>query len=1098
LVTPSAIYTQYLGLQVSACAGSQRATAKLKPSEQMANRHWLIDVMWRDGVSIIDDGILPLDASLELAWRVVAKSAGITEEALAARVAARFRLEVADLADLGGVDAAARKLLPERIALQWGLLPLRASGQTLTVATGNPIDVLGEESAAFASGRRIVMEIAPPSAVREAIEAHYAPEHLVESLLARVTAHSGEGVRVLERVEAETVGEKQLELRPVVQLTDAILSEAARAGASDIHIEPDAEGGRIRFRVDGVLTRFMRVPLPALVRVVGRIKILARLDIADRIRPQDGHFRAQVGQSVFDLRVSTVPTQDAEKCVIRLLPPQASFSLESLEFRAEEKKRIRELTQHREGIVAVAGPTGSGKTTTLYGALQDLSRAELNISTVEDPVEYELAGITQIQVEVKRGVTFASALRALLRQDPDVILVGEIRDLETAETAQRAGLTGHLVLTTLHTIDAAGAVARLLDIGLEPAGVASTLRGVIAQRLMRRLCPACSVPVTSREELPPRELRLAEMSGIMPSARRVGCPRCRQTGYQGRLPVAEVLIVTPKVAASISAGASIADLRARAIEDGMQPLWDSAVSRVLAGQTTLEEIERVGISQVARADAEADAAPIATTTTTTTTTMTTGGRGPSSRGWSIAVLPFVNLSPGESDRYFSDGITEDIVTCLAKIGGLKIISANATRRFSQQGVELRSLGESLSVGFVLDGSVRRIGDRVRITAQLFDAATGEDVWAERYDHELDDIFWVQSNVAQRIAEALDAALSPAEKQIVAKKPTANLAAYDLYLKGRFAWNERTESALRRSIRDLTGAVEQDPEFALALAALADSHLTLGKYGGAAPDSAMRIAREAADRALERDPRMAEALAARASVRAVYEWDWSGAERDFRRAISLHAGYATAHHWYAIDCLGPLGRFTDAWAALERAREVDPLSLPINATFGILAYFQRDFERAVAECRRVIQMDERFVMAHLFLGQALEQQGAYAEAIGALSAAVRLSGNSAETIAALAHAFAMAGEGDEARALVATLDARARSEYVSPTLLALAHLAMEDTERALDLLDDAHRVRAGDLVWVKERPTFDPIRQERRFQTLVGQIWRDQGFSGRVE
>ena len=298
---------------------------------------------------------------------------------------------------------------------------------------------------------------------------------------------------------------------PVIKLTNLILRNAVHERASDIHFEPAQGSGTVRFRVDGVMHVHMRMPLLALSRVVARIKVISGLDIADRLRPQDGRSSIEVDGANVDLRVSTVPTRDAEKCVIRLLRGGANETLDDLKLTDRDLRTLRSLIAHRNGIVVVTGPTGSGKTTTLYSMIRELNNGETNISTVEDPIEYELAGITQMQVETKRDFTFASALRAILRQDPDVILVGEIRDGETATIAVQASMTGHLVLTTLHTNDASSAIARLVDIGVERPAISATLRGVVAQRLVRRVCPHCAEKVETPNE---DEQRLARQYGV--------------------------------------------------------------------------------------------------------------------------------------------------------------------------------------------------------------------------------------------------------------------------------------------------------------------------------------------------------------------------------------------------------------------------------------------------------------------------------------------------------------------------------------------------------------------------------------------------------
>ena len=300
--------------------------------------------------------------------------------------------------------------------------------------------------------------------------------------------------RIINDTGPAEVTAEEAEESPVIKLSNLIFRDAVRQGASDIHIQPAAAGGVVRFRVDGVLRQYMALALPVVDRVVSRIKVIGTLDITNRLKPQDGRTTIAVGGRRIDLRISTVPTRDSEKAVIRLLDPVGTGGLESVAMPAPEAAAFKSLLALREGIIAVTGPTGAGKTTTLYAALRELATDDVNIMTVEDPIEYELRGLTQIQVEPKQGVTFANALRAILRQDPDIILIGEIRDGETAEIAVQASLTGHLVLTTLHTNNAVGAVRRLTDMGLDRSAVIDTLRGALGQRLVRRICPRCSSP----------------------------------------------------------------------------------------------------------------------------------------------------------------------------------------------------------------------------------------------------------------------------------------------------------------------------------------------------------------------------------------------------------------------------------------------------------------------------------------------------------------------------------------------------------------------------------------------------------------------------
>jgi type II secretory ATPase GspE/PulE/Tfp pilus assembly ATPase PilB-like protein/ActR/RegA family two-component response regulator len=548
--------------------------------------HWLVGIVERAGHACPPP---PEGAGIAELWRTVAAAAGMSQDDLARLVSRHFRLEVADL---GSAEPAAAKLVPEKVARQFLVFPVREDDRRLVVATADPMDVEAEQMLGFASSRTPVFVVAPPEAIESAINAQYAPDRSVESILRTVDAGAADGVTIIEEAGSEGVGAGEAESAPVVRLTNALFQEAVTHRASDIHLEPGRSGGVIRFRVDGVMIPFMHLPMPALNRVVSRIKILSKLDIADRMRPQDGRTRIRVKEKVYDLRISTVPTREAEKVVIRVLDPQGAVALVDAGLPKPEEAALRRLLSNRDGIVLVTGPTGSGKTTTLYAAIKELSAHPINIMTVEDPVEYELKGITQVQVERKRNVTFASALRAALRQDPDVIMVGEIRDLETAEIAVRASITGHLVLGTLHANDAVASVARLRDLGLDPALLADALRGALAQRLVRRICRACALRVRD-EPLNERETQLAALYGVRQEVRARGCEACGNTGYRGRLPVIEVAVITPEIGEMIRQGTGTRQLADAARVAGMRPMRDVAAELVRAGLTTLEEIDRV-------------------------------------------------------------------------------------------------------------------------------------------------------------------------------------------------------------------------------------------------------------------------------------------------------------------------------------------------------------------------------------------------------------------------------------------------------------------------------------------------------------------------
>jgi type IV pilus assembly protein PilB len=553
----------------------------------LQRQHWMSDVLRRVKVGGAEALNIRPDASIGDAWQAAASQCNLTTAEIAAAVGRAYGFPVANL---GAAEHRALRLVPEATARKFHVLPLRETDRQLVVATANPNDFDAEQNLGFSAGRNVTFEVAAPGAIAAALDDQYSPNLVVEALLGKLDVNGGESVRVVEDGGVH-VAQGQLESGPIVKLTNLIIEHAVRERASDVHIEPGPAGGHVRIRVDGVMQSALQMPMSLLIRVVSRIKILAKLDIADRHRPQDGRARIQVGQKMYDLRVSTVPTRDAEKVVIRILDPSASPVLETLGIPAPELARLRQMLAYREGIIIVTGPTGSGKSTTLYSLVRELSTGAINIMTVEDPVEYELAGITQIQVEPKRNVTFASALRAMLRQDPDVIYVGEIRDAETAEIAAQAAMTGHLVVASLHTNDAVGVVHRLRDLGLPTASISAALRGVVGQRLVRKLCPHCSEPIGGK--LNREEQLMADRHGVTPVRRPAGCKRCSSTGYRGRAAVAEVLTVTPQFSDAVARGVAPSELDALAKAGGMRPIRKVGTDLVAEGITSIQELDRV-------------------------------------------------------------------------------------------------------------------------------------------------------------------------------------------------------------------------------------------------------------------------------------------------------------------------------------------------------------------------------------------------------------------------------------------------------------------------------------------------------------------------
>jgi type II secretory ATPase GspE/PulE/Tfp pilus assembly ATPase PilB-like protein/CheY-like chemotaxis protein len=498
------------------------------------------------------------------------------------------------VADVTSIDPAVKEAVPEDLARRFNVLPLRVTDSFLELATSNPYDYDAEKGLAFATGREIRIFLCPPGRIKEKLDEVYRGGMVgLEALLGNMT---GEGPAVTQLSEEEELGdlrasEDEASQRPVVRLVDMMLSDGILSRASDIHVEPGEAGVAVRYRIDGVLRQVMNVPRSAGAPLISRIKIMSGMDIADRLRPQDGRARVAVNGAPVDLRVSTLPASMGEKVVIRILNAKATvLSLESLGMTEEERKSIINLLNNKEGIILVTGPTGSGKTTTLYSALRMVQSEGVNIVTVEDPVEYRLGkGIVQVQVNEKAGLTFASALRSILRQDPDVVLVGEIRDRETAQIAVQASLTGHLVLSTLHTNDAPNAVTRLVDMGMEAYKIAAALRGIIAQRLMRRLCLTCRDQ--SVDDIPERLRRyIPETTSLH---RAVGCPECAMTGYRGRFSIVEVLTMNPELERRIGGGATADRIAEAARANGMKSLFESGLRHVLAGETSIEELLRV-------------------------------------------------------------------------------------------------------------------------------------------------------------------------------------------------------------------------------------------------------------------------------------------------------------------------------------------------------------------------------------------------------------------------------------------------------------------------------------------------------------------------
>ncbi len=492
------------------------------------------------------------------------------------------------------IDTRVLELVPKEIALRYKVFPVFKIENSLTIAMLNPGDVHVIDTLRRETGYEIEPAVSIERDILEAIHRHYETSESFDSSLDEVIQNiqrqkpqedeKEKAAERLKRLSAET---------PVVKLVNLIISQAIVDRASDIHIEPDENSLQVRYRIDGILHENLSPPKHLQAAIISRIKILAELDIAESRVPQDGRFQVSLNGREVDIRVSTLPTVYGENVVLRILDKSSlMMNLEDLGFQELALQQLKSLLSSSYGIILVSGPTGSGKTTTLYSALQSLNTPEKNIITIEDPVEYRLKRIRQAQVNAKAGLTFAAGLRAVLRQDPDIIMVGEIRDSETARIAVESALTGHLVLSTIHTNDAAGGLTRLTEMGVEPFLTASATVGIVAQRLVRKLCHECKKPYRPNPALL-KSLNLSADVKETTLYRGVGCFNCRNTGYKGRVGIYEIMVVDDEIREMILQNASASQIKKVALRNGMRSLRQDGVSRVLKGVTSLEEVLRV-------------------------------------------------------------------------------------------------------------------------------------------------------------------------------------------------------------------------------------------------------------------------------------------------------------------------------------------------------------------------------------------------------------------------------------------------------------------------------------------------------------------------
>jgi type IV pilus assembly protein PilB len=522
----------------------------------------------------------------------------LSEPDLLSFIQRQLGMPLVDLAQVAADEQAIGKV-KEEMARRYLALPLEIEGRkTLVVAMADPLNPAALEDLRFHSGLFIRPVLAAPSQILEAIDRYYHLDNSMNEVVKSIIQSENDIVvnAYDESEDRQAIDElmREAEGRPIVRLANWLLHRAVEEGASDIHIEPETNEVIVRLRVDGLLREEQRLPKWTQGAIVSRIKVLANLDIAEKRMPQDGRLVAEIGGRRIDLRVSTLPVTVGEKVVMRVVDSnRTTVHLDDLGMSDVHLGTIRRFLGRPQGIVLVTGPTGSGKTTLLYAALQHLRNVTRNITTVEDPVEFQIPGVNQVQVDEKSKKTFGTALRAILRQDPDVIMIGEIRDRETAQIAFRASVTGHLVLSSVHTNDAAGAVTRLIDLGLEPFMVASSLIGVVSMRLVRLVCPRCRESYDADAGSLSRLGGPVTGEGLVTLTRGAGCPHCRQTGYVGRTGIYEMLEVDDAMRLHVTRGISDAEVRKLAAQDGMRSIGEDGLAKVLAGVTTLEEVARV-------------------------------------------------------------------------------------------------------------------------------------------------------------------------------------------------------------------------------------------------------------------------------------------------------------------------------------------------------------------------------------------------------------------------------------------------------------------------------------------------------------------------
>ena len=555
---------------------------------------WLQETAGLDSIHL-DSALAEQRLSGGLLGEILVGKGLISERTLLEALGRQWNVPYLEELDLGELDPALLGRLPVPFLLRHKMVPARQENGSLLVATVSPLNLAPVDALSSALEMRTEIALAPERLILNAIHSLYErEEHSAGAMIDELNV-SGSAV---EAPEGSELGE-ELDLShdaPVIKLVNRVIYQAARDRASDIHWEPFEKEMRVRLRVDGVLHDILRFDQRYQAAVTARLKIMAGMDIAERRLPQDGRIQRKVGSREIDMRVSSVPTIHGERLVLRLLDrSNVLHSLEDIGFSGEQFEIFGHLIHRAHGIILVTGPTGSGKTTTLYAAIQKLHKTDTNIMTIEDPVEYQLEGIAQMQISAKTGFGFSEGLRSVLRQDPDVILVGEIRDRETAEVAIHASLTGHLVFSTLHTNNAVGAITRLVDMGIEPFLISSSVIAVLAQRLSRRVCPCCAqvapVDPAALKRMGIKETEIPALAGCLKRGR--GCPECYETGYRGRTGIFELLTIDDDLRGLIMTQKDTSTLNAAAVKKGMRTLLDDGARKVAAGITTPEEILRI-------------------------------------------------------------------------------------------------------------------------------------------------------------------------------------------------------------------------------------------------------------------------------------------------------------------------------------------------------------------------------------------------------------------------------------------------------------------------------------------------------------------------